>query len=110
MRTGTLKANSLRIASFEVDYLVPGGTIKAKAAFVNTVSGLTHGWTTHNNWSSETLQKLKELRESMELDLADAHFLDTGEIPQAVGESKPIAPQLVGGLSEHLGSDDADSI
>lgn len=86
--------------------------MKSKAAFVNSVTGNTHGWTTHHVWSPETLERLKKLRESMELDLAAAHFLDVGEAPQAEVEETGTTTESSGGLGEHLGRrmQDADPI
>jgi hypothetical protein len=108
MKTGTMKANALRIAEIQVDYTTPGGTMKAKAAFVNTTSGFTHGWTTHHVWSQETLKRLADLREAMELDLAKAHFQTTNEASiQTDSDGQTV--QSHQGLAEHLGSYPTDA-
>lgn len=108
MRKGTLKPNSITLASFEADFFnPPTGKMTAKAAFVNTESGATHGWTTHQTWSPSTIQKLHELKEAMETDLAAAHFLDGAS--EEAPSSKPTG--LAGGIGEHLASgEDAESI
>jgi hypothetical protein len=46
----------------------------ARAAFVNTNSGATYGSTTCRTWSPTTLEKLAELRQAMEEDIASLVF------------------------------------
>jgi len=115
MRKGTLKPNALAIASLEADFInPPTGKMTAKAAFVNLETGATHGWTTHQTWSPSTIQKLRELKDAMEADMAAAHFLEAG-IEEPGGITMPATSSRVvspGGLGEHLDSqgEDAESI
>ena len=107
MRKGILKPNAIAIASFEADFInPPTGKMTAKAAFINTESGASHGWTSHQIWSPSTLAKLKELKDSMEADLADAHFHEGGDEPGQHGPRglSPTPPRQngAGGLGEHL--------
>ena len=109
MKKGTLRPNGITLASFEADFVnPPTGKMTAKAAFVNSETGATHGWTTQQIWSPATIQKLGELKEAMEVDLAGAHFVngeeDAGPAPRQQGLST--------GLGEHLAShqEDAESI
>jgi hypothetical protein len=115
MKQGTLKADAVTLASIEVNFMEPAsGKMTAKAAFVGLSTGITHGWTTHQIWSPETLLKLKELKESMEIDLGAFHFI--GGAQEVGGATRPAtAPggPPAGGLSEHLGGnqiEDAESI
>jgi hypothetical protein len=102
MIPGTPKFNALVVAEIAIDFLK--STAKAKAAFINTLSGETHGWTEGSNtiWSEQTKIKLRELRESMEIDLAVVHFGDT----QRTGTAPTSSPFPTNdGLGEHLGLD-----
>lgn len=72
------KFDTIRVAEVSVKFLETPAVISAKAAFVNTASGTTHGWTTCTSWSKETMDKLRELRELMERDLSEHHFADAG--------------------------------
>lgn len=79
-------------------------SLKGTAAFVNSTTGGTHGWTSANGsiWSNETVELLKQLAQSMELDLAREHL---GISVQAPRET----PRMViedEGLAEHLGGED----
>jgi len=75
MKTGTMKADAVIVGELAASFL--GTTIKftAKAAFANVATRETHGWTENSNWSPATMQKLRELKEAMEEDLAKAHFV-----------------------------------
>ncbi len=119
MKLGVLKVDAVKVGAFEVDLMnPPSGKLTAKAAFINSKTGHTHGWTNHMVWSPATLLKLRELVESMELDLASAHFVEGGEASSTTGgglfESSPqhSEPNSPRGLGEHLESStkDADPI
>ena len=44
MKKGTLRPNGITLASFEADFVnPPTGKMTAKAAFVNSETGATHG-------------------------------------------------------------------
>ena len=89
MALGELSANFL------------GATIelRAKAAFVNTEDGATHGWTEGSGaiWSPDTIRQLELLRSAMESDLARMHMEDAQPIQR--GKSEERSPS---GLAEHL--------
>lgn len=97
------KFDTIRVAEISVNLLETPALISAKAAFVNTKTGATHGWTTCKSWSEETVAKLRELRESMERDLANTHFEDgsSSSSPTTSGGSVREGFQ---GLGEHLGT------
>ena len=95
------KFDQLKVAEISVNFLEASPSITAKAAFISTQTGQTHGWTTGRQWSPETLEKLAELRASMERDLAVTHFEDG-----AISTSTPVGSirESFAGLGEHLGS------
>lgn len=114
MKQGMLKANGISLGALEIDFMgKPGGSMKAKAAFVDTVTGLTHGWTTHEAWSPVVKQKLLEFREAIEADLAQAHFVG-GEATTMGSGLAATSTQVsgpTGGLGEHLkGGEDAPQV
>jgi len=94
----TVKFDAIRIGELSVNFMTPPVSLSAKAAFVCTKTGATHGWTHGGNWSKETIEKLHALRESMENDLASTHFED------AFGVTTYDGMPPVSGLGEHLGS------
>lgn len=115
MKQGVPKIDAVKIGSITVELMnPPSGKMSAKAAFVNSKTGHTHGWTTHEVWSPATLLKLRELCASMEADLAAAHF-EGGSVtePEAgIFTSTEPAPSPVGpsmGLMEHLDSSGKDA-
>jgi len=83
-------------------------SLTARAAFVDTRTGNTHGWTegTGTIWSEETKRALVALVELMELDLSRLHFLGMPEAPSNI-QGMRTEP---GGLGEHLTDDDAPSV
>jgi len=100
---GTARFDGIAVGEIQGNFLGPSTKLTAKAAFVNSESGHTHGWTTQEQWSPETLAKLKELRSLMEADLARVHFS---------GAAGPAAPGLTfsssapeGGLGEYVAGD-----
>lgn len=91
----TAKFNALRVAEISVNLAEQPPKISAKAAFVNTETGTTHGWTqSGSGWSNDTVVKLRELRELMERDMADLHFAD--------GSVTTTATTSSGGLRENF--------
>lgn len=101
----TVKFNAVRVAEITVSVIETPSVISAKAAFVNTETGNTHGWTNCKSWSPETLEKLRELRECMERDISAIHFVD-GAIGPAATTSGGGIRESFKGLGEHLGSSD----
>lgn len=97
----TVKFNRIRVGEISVNYLnTPGAaSMEAKAAFVSSTEGATHGWTTCTQWSRPVLEKLEELRALMESELERIHFADGSDT--ADGTSGPSIPK---GLGESLGS------
>lgn len=109
MVRGTAKFDGIAIGEFSVNFL--GATVKmnAKAAFVGSESGATYGWTSNEQWSPETIAKLRDLQAAMEADLARIHFSATAELQQAAAPYIGQVPPM-GGLGEHLGDVDGRSI
>lgn len=68
----TPKFDAIKIA--EVEYKL--GALSAKAYFVNTTTGRTHGVAAPVKWSPQVLDKLKELLSMMEEDYLTGHFDD----------------------------------
>lgn len=86
MVKGTAKFDGIAIGEFTVNFLDHTTKLHAKAAFVASESGLTHGWTTNEQWTPTTMEKLRELRTAMENDLAAIHFsgaFSAGNVPSA---------------------------
>lgn len=104
MIRGNAKFDGIAVGELSVNFMGPTVKATAKAAFVATGSGATHGWTTNESWSPETMSRLRELRAQMEVDLAKIHF---GEDGLAVGEAPGQSP---GGLGEHLAAAEGRSI
>ncbi len=101
----TVKFNAVRVAEITITVIETPSVISAKAAFVNTETGNTHGWTTCKSWSADTLEKLRELREFMERDIAAIHFTDGAIGPGATTSGGGIR-ETFKGLGEHLGTSD----
>ncbi len=95
---GDPKIDGLVVSEIEVNFLANPVTIEVTAAFISTKGGDTHGWTKGHGsqWSDETRQNLKALRESMENDMAKVHFVTSN----SGATKKPT--EDVGGLGEHL--------
>jgi hypothetical protein len=103
MSTGTPVFDSLKVLELWVDVLQ--SSMQCKAAFVNTKTGHTHGWTEGRGtmWSKETKKRLDALKESMEMDLMKVHFSGASEPAKSPGL------QVSGGIKEHL-EDDAPPV
>lgn len=99
----SVKFDAVRISGFEVNFLEATPAVTAKAAFVNTQTGATHGWTTGKRWSNETMDALRILRDHMERDLADQHFEGGGNTSSATISSGSPRDGFQG-LGEHLGT------
>lgn len=99
---GTLKADGIAVCRIEIDYLTNPVKIKALAGFTVEATGQTVGWVDAgaNAWSEATLQKLRELRQLMEEDLARALFVGGGSGSEVTSRSNGLIPS---GLGEHLG-------
>ena len=108
MIRGTTKIDGLALGELRVSFLGEGLEIYGKAAFVDSTTGNTHGWTEGRGqlWSKNTLAKLAELRLCMEMDLGAVHLknMEDGDTGTAAAEDDE------GGLVEHLGTGDAPSI
>jgi len=106
MIQGTPKFDGIAVAKFEIDFLRTPVHIEIKAAFVNSKTGATHGWTTGDgNISDKTRALMLELRNSMEQDLAERHFSSGGV---AFNSLAPRKADAVGGIGEHLGAVNED--
>ncbi len=106
MKTGSLKFDGITVGELTANFLQGAGAIslKAKIAFVNSKTGSTHGWTTHDQWSPEVIAKLRELAELMEEDVAKVQFSDGTHAPRR----GPAGAGLSDGLGEFL-SDPAEA-
>jgi hypothetical protein len=100
---GTPKFDLLIVSEIRAEYKSgTGSMLTASAYYASSVTGETHGWTrAQGGWSAETLNKLAELREAMENDIASRDF-DGGS---ASSLSKPEAGLSLGGIGEHIGTD-----
>jgi hypothetical protein len=103
MIKGYPKVDAIVVGEFTVSFVGPTLDFKAKAAFVNSKDGQTHGWTTNQTWSPPVLEKLRELRMLMEVDLGGIHFDNGGELV-ASPLPGPRPATEPGGLGEHMGS------
>jgi len=104
MVKGTLLADGLTLMEVAHISFISGAAnpkMVAKVAFIRTDTGATMGFTEHGNWSTETLQKLAELKTSMENDVAKIYF---GSHTESSPNNQPR------GLADHLGTSDAPSI
>lgn len=109
MIQGAPKFDGIAVGSLEAMLIGPNKTLKAKAAFVNSKSSATHGWTEKSSWSPAVFAKLKELTELMESELALDHF--EGATAMGVPSAKKgVEFEEAGGLGEHLRNGDAPSI
>lgn len=102
--------NGIAVGELTVNFLESPAKVVAKGAFINTATGATHGWTTCQQWSPETIIKLKELRALLEQDMVAVHFSDAASsFSGVVSPPTPRGGQIregFKGLGEHLGSAD----
>jgi hypothetical protein len=101
MIRGSARFDGLAILEGSFNFLGSGMKLEGKAAFVSTKTGDTHGWTTNTQWSPQVVEKLKELRALMELDLGRLHLEGGGEILVAPAGVVPTASGP-SGLGEHV--------
>lgn len=103
---GSIVFDGLAITTVEADTL--NKTLSARAAFVDSKTGETHGWTEAQGtvWSEKTKAALAALITSMEQDMGRLHFasIPAAPVPDAGSRSEP------GGLGEHLQDHDAPSV
>ena len=94
MPINNVKAGEIHVSFFEKK-------MKVKAAFVDDKkTGVTHGYTTHEAWSKETLFALEALKQAIERDLRKVHF-DIEEGAAATGSG----PVEIEDLGEWVGDD-----
>lgn len=111
MKTGTLKADIVMVGEFSANFLGTSVSFSAKAAFASSTTKETHGWTQNTNWTPATMQKLRELKEAMEVDLANIHFVGgAGETTERGGltlrgNTPPAGEDEDVGLGAHIGND-----
>lgn len=108
MIKGTLDTDEMRVARINVDYLLNPIKVDVMFGFSNTRTGRTPAFAnaTSGVWSPATMEKLKELCESMEADMARVVMAGgaTGPATRAGAFSE-------GGLGEHVGAPvDAPSV
>lgn len=103
MIRGNTKFDGLAVGEGSFSFLGATLHLEAKAAFVNSRTGDTHGWTKNTQWSPQVIEKLKELRALMEVDLGHIHLQGGGEV---LSTAVPLGTALTstegGGLGEHL--------
>lgn len=109
MIKGSTKFDAIAVGEFTAAFIGPTLEFKAKAAFVDSKTGQTHGWTTNQTWSPPTLAKLHELRALMEADLGAMHLEGGGEVV-ANAAAPPRIPQVPTGIGEHVGEGSVDSV
>ena len=100
---GVLKFDTIAVATVNADFTKAAISLEGKAAFIDSDTKETHGWTTGRGgiWSKETLIKLQELRTAMENDLASLHF-SKGTVPSN-GARKEHGLDFPSGIGEHVG-------
>lgn len=111
MQNGTPKFNALALAEGTFNFMGPGAHLTGKAAFVNTRTGHTHGWTEGSGaiWSKATMDALGKLREAMESDLAQAHLVGGSSFDEPGTNRESSIAEPTGGLGEHLGTNGEDA-
>lgn len=111
MIKGTPKFDGLAVTKMELDFIKNPIHIEVSAAFVNSKTGDTHGWTrSSGGWSEETRALIKQLREAMERDMASSHLTDADTAAPTTGKAGITLGPTTGGLGEHLGDVDATSV
>lgn len=102
---GVPKFDSVTMGDINADFKKATISLGGVAAFVDSETGQTHGWTRGEGpvWSKETMLKLQELKDSMEHDLARVHFGD--DVIQSNGENTRAGLAFPRGIGEHIGVD-----
>lgn len=108
--TGTLNADGLSIGRITIDLLQQNPKVTALAALINTKTGKTLAWSEGEGgmWSNSTMAKLRELRESMEEDLAKALFSEYTSSNRSVRGGRGVVMDGAG-IGEHLGEGAVDA-
>lgn len=110
MKTGTARVLGVVVASIDMNFLETTARIEAQAALVNPKTGGTVGWLKERNWSPTTMDKVRELRDAMEADLAKNLFEEPasdGLFPTTTPMTSDVATDAgsPGGIGEHLGKE-----
>ena len=101
MIRGTPQFDGIAAGEVSMNFMGASFRMTAKAAFVNSKTGQTHGWTTHETWSPAIIEKVKELRALLEAEIAQSHFSDVdGARTPGIKFTKESEPPA--GLGEHL--------
>ncbi len=102
---GTPKFDTLTILLIKSDMTKLPHSLEAEAAFLDSTTGATHGWTKGSSsfWSEQTMNHFKELKKSMEKDMCKLHF------SYLVDEEEKKTGLVITGLAEHL-SDPTPSV
>lgn len=102
---GTPRPCALVVARIEADFLKSPSRVTALGALVDEKTGTTTAYVNGGpgTWSTETLEKLNELREAMERDLAGRVFEDV-HASSSTYAGRP-GLQQPSGLAEHLGDE-----
>jgi hypothetical protein len=103
IKVGSPRFDALAVGEVTINLLGPTINMTAKAAFIDSVTGSTCGWTNNTQWSHETIAKMKELTLLLERDIAHNHFSGSSEV---AASPVPHAPNVAStGLGEHLGDE-----
>lgn len=96
--TGVIKFDGIAVVTVEANMMEK--SMSARAAFVNTKTGESHGFTDGSGhvWSPETKIALATLVSLMERDLGNLHFTSSSSDPVAAS-----AKTETGGIGEHVG-------
>jgi hypothetical protein len=109
MIKGTLDTDEMRVVRITADFLLNPLKVDVMFGFTNTRTGRTPAFAnaTSGVWSPATMEKLKELCESMEADMA--RVVLSGGASSAT--MSPKSGYAEGGLGEHVGAPvDAPSV
>lgn len=101
-----VKFNGIAVGEISINFMENPAKVVAKAAFINTNTGQTHGFTTCHQWSPEVIEKLRELRVLMERDVSALHFEDVGGTGTTTTTGSGGMQQGFVGLGEKLGASD----
>lgn len=102
---GVPKFDSITMGDLTADFKKATISLSGVAAFVDSESGQTHGWTKGEGpvWSKDTMLKLQDLKESMERDLAKVHMSE--DTIRADGDRTKPGLEFPSGIGEHVGVD-----
>jgi len=104
MITGSPVFDGMVVFTIAVDFTKPNVSLSARAAFVNTATGQTHGWTDGDGgmWSAGTMRKLADLRSALESDLGAKHLGGGGSMEQDRKASPDAFSSPPDGIGERL--------